>query len=103
VELLQNALAAAPLVEEGAYGLEEGANRELNIFPSLLNALFKARAIDEVEKILPRFREAAKVDSQRTGGLNYYTLKSFCFFAQLHEVLCIHTLRGGKPSTLLCP
>ena len=56
--LLQNALAAAPLGEEE--GLD-GSNQELNVLTVLIEALFRADDIDELEPLVARYREAGKV------------------------------------------
>ena len=54
--------------------------------------------IDEVELLVPRFREAVKAMSQRNGRLCAQEFQIPYFNARLHEVLFICTL-----STLLGP
>ena len=86
--LLRNALVAAELNE-----LDDPAY-ELEALNSLIYALFRARAFDEVEPLVLRHREAAKAQSKRKG---------FCcaefngplFCARLHEVLCKHPAFGN--------
>ena len=63
-ELLRNALVAAELNELDDLGYE------LSALDSLIQALFLARAFDEVEPLVLRYREAAKAQSKKEG---------FCF------------------------
>jgi len=98
VELLQNALAAAKLSEA-----EQGDTEELRVLPSLLDALLNTNALEEVEPLVKRYREAGEAESRRQRRMNYHYLKSFSFSARLHEVLLIYTPRVGNPFTLLCP
>jgi hypothetical protein len=87
VELLRNALAAASLSEHE--GEEESNREELSVLSELIEALFETAAIDEVEPLVVRFRELAKAETARIGGLSYRELWSFCFNTRLHEVPCI--------------
>ena len=76
-----------------------------------MEALFATNAIneaamEEVEKLLPRFRESAEAQSRTLGRLCWEELKELLFFylsARLHEVLKICTLRVGNHFTLLGP
>ena len=49
-------------------------------------ALFQIKAIDEVEPLVPRFREAAKAQSGFSGQLCATELKAMDYQVQLHEV-----------------
>jgi hypothetical protein len=69
---------------------------ELNTLDALIGALFKTDAIDEVEPLVPRFREAAKAQSEKKGGFCYAELRSLLASARLHEVLYICTPRLGN-------
>jgi hypothetical protein len=92
VELLRNALVAANLSEHEG---EESSNREeILVLHSLIEALFKIAAIDEVEPLVLRYRElakaeTAKAETERMGGLSRNELWSLYFNARLHEVPCI--------------
>jgi hypothetical protein len=79
VELLQQALAAASLNKQ------EDSMQELAVLSSLTNALFKTHAIQEVEKLLPRYQEAAMAESRRK-GLPTYVMDTLYANARLHEV-----------------
>ena len=59
--------------------------------------------MEEVEKLLPRFRESAEAQSRTLGRLCSEELLFFYLSARLHEVLKICTLRVGNPFTLLGP
>ena len=83
LELLRNAVAAAPLNES------DDICCETNALGHLLDSLFKANGIDEAEPLVPRFREAAEVESRKEGRLCAANLESFCWSARLEEVLCI--------------
>jgi tetratricopeptide (TPR) repeat protein len=87
VELLRNALVAANLSEHE--GEEESNREELGVLDSLIEALFKIAGIDEVEPLVVRYRELAKAEMERMGGLPYKELWSLYFNARLHEVPCI--------------
>ena len=86
VELLRNALVATNLSEHE--GEEKRNQAELNVLHSLSEALFKIAAIDEVEPLVLRYRELAKAETARIGGLQY-KMWSFYLSARLHEVPCI--------------
>jgi len=89
VELLRNALAAAPLNEA------DDSRLELNALQRLIESLFQTNEIDELEPLVPRFREVAKVESRKLGRLCSAEFRIFYFSARLHEVLCsTFTLRG---------
>jgi hypothetical protein len=92
VELLRNALVAANLSEHE--GEERRNQEELCVLRSLIEALFKIAAIDEVEPLVLRYREltkaeTAKAETERIGGLSFREMRSFYFNARLHEVPCI--------------
>ena len=89
VDLLRNALVAANLSEHE--GEEESDPEELDVLHSLIAALFKIAAIDEVEPLVLRFRELVKAETARRetariACLSYRELWSFYFNARLHEV-----------------
>ena len=85
LELLRNALVAAELNE-----LDDPAY-ELDPLQSLIQALFHTDAIDEVEPLVLRYREAAKAQSEKGEGrfFKLSELRSIVFSARLHEVLCL--------------
>ena len=89
--LLRNALVAAELNEL------DDANYELIALDGLTEALCKAHAIDEVEPLVLRYREAAKAQSEKK-GFCFKEIDSRLCSARLHEVLCICTPRLGTPS-----
>ncbi|KAJ1478359.1 hypothetical protein T484DRAFT_2952085 [Baffinella frigidus] len=84
VELLRSALAAVPLCED------KNPARELAVLSTLINALFKMDAFDELETLVPRYREAAQEQSRSSGRLDVMELDSLLFRARLHEA-------RGKP------
>jgi hypothetical protein len=104
LDLLRNAVAAASLSET----LEN--NIEVHALMGLTGSLFntsrcsglrtesgwwvemKPEDIDEVELLIPRFREATKALSQRNGRLCAQEFHIPYFNARLHEVLFICTL-----------
>jgi len=104
--LLRNAVAAAPLIECPA------SEAEVTALLFLIKALF-ARGIidDELDRLVPRFREAAKELSRKEEGFTaareegslIFNLWSILASARLHEVLCTCTLRVGNPLELPCP
>jgi hypothetical protein len=96
LDLLRNALASATLTED------EDNECEVLGLEALTKALFQTHAIDEVEPLVPRFREAAKAESYRLERLSFSELRSLYASAQLHEVLCTCTLCWDPP-TLLGP
>jgi hypothetical protein len=65
---------------------------ELTALQALIDALFASGAIDELEPLVPRFREATKAlsESWRTGLHLLSNLMCFYFEARLHEVVCIY-------------
>jgi len=83
LDLLRNAVAAAPLSEadEGAYSV--------NALRMLIDALFATNAIDELEPLVPRFREAVQAQSRREGRFQPAEVRNFYISARLHEVPCI--------------
>jgi len=89
-DLLRNALAASSLRED-----EDDTHMELHALRQLTKALFVTHGIDEVEPLVLRFREAAKVYSRRIGRVCCRELQSLYASARLHEV--------GNPSTPLLP
>ena len=102
VDLLRNALVCAPLCEGGAN--ERDANRmELAVLHDFTNALFLINAIDEVEPLVARYREAAHAKSDTQGRPCDFGLHSLYASARLHEVLCTCTPRIGIHFTLLGP
>ena len=91
VELLRNALVAADLSE-----LDNPAI-ELDALQALIPELFKIKAIDEVEPLVVRYREATKAQSERGGMYLLLELRSIVLSARLHEVLSLCTPRFGPP------
>jgi len=87
-DLLRNALAASSLRED-----EDDIIMELTVLSTLTDALFRTHRIDEVEPLVPRFREAAKAVSQKLGHVSFWELESLCASARLLEV--------GNPSASL--
>ena len=81
LEFLRNALVCAPLSEGDASTLE------LEVLQAFINALFFTHAIDEVEPLVARYREAAKAGSEKEGRMSLYDLHSLYTSARLHEVL----------------
>ena len=90
--LLRNALVAAELNEL------DDPTFELDALLSLIHALFQTKSIDEVEPLVPRFREAAKAQSEKEEvGVCFAEFDSLLCSASLHEVLCLCTPRWGTP------
>jgi hypothetical protein len=88
VALLRNALVAAELNEL------DDPTFELDALRYLSDALFKTNAIEEVEPLVLRYREAAKAYSDKEGAQVYFVeLESLLLSARLHEVLCLYTPR----------
>jgi len=81
LELLRNALVAAELNE-----LDDPAI-ELEALNVLIAGLFESNAIDEVEPLVLRYREAAKAYSGKEGLLHYAALYCVYYTARLHQVL----------------
>jgi len=95
LDLMRNALAAVPLSEH------EGTDLwGISVLSSLIEALFKTHAVDEVEPLVMRFREASKAQSARGGRLCMADFYSPLFSARLHEVRASLS-RFVNPSTLL--
>ena len=88
LELLRNALVAAELNEL------DDPKYELDALQSLILVLFETKSIDDVEPLVLRYREAAKVQSEK-GRVCFAEFESLLFTAQLHEVLCLYTPRWG--------
>jgi hypothetical protein len=86
--LLRNALVAAELNEL------DDPKYELDALQSLILVLFETKSIDDVEPLVLRYREAAKVQSEK-GRVSFAEFESHLFSAQLHEVLCLYTPRSG--------
>ena len=86
VDLLRNALAAAPLSEE------DESTYEMNALRKLIDALFQTNAVDELEPLVPRFQEVAQTVSRNSGRLCSAELRIFYIRARLHEVPCTFTL-----------
>jgi len=86
--LLRNALVAAELNEL------DDSQYELNALTSLIIVLFLTDSIDEVEPLLLRYREAAKVRSGKK-GFCFAEFDSLLYSARLHEVLCMHPASGN--------
>ena len=78
VDLLRNALAASSLREN-----EDDTIMELSV---LSDALLQTRAIDEVETLLPRYREAAKAESRKLGRVTQWESQVLLVSARLLEV-----------------
>ena len=89
--MLRNALAASSLRED-----EDDTHMELRALAQFTEALFLTHAIDEVEPLVLRFRQAAKAESLQCGRISFMELQSLCASARLLEV--------GNPFTprLLC-
>ena len=81
VDLLRNALAASSLRED-----EDNTDMELQVLARLTEALFQTHAIDEVEPLIPRLREAAAAQSRKRERVSYSELQSLYYSARLLEV-----------------
>jgi hypothetical protein len=79
VALLRNALVAAELNEL------DNAKYELEALDVLIRALLWTRAIDEVEPLVLRYREAAKAQSAKEGFVGLREFASVVCSARLHE------------------
>ena len=88
--MLRNSLAASSLRED-----EDDTYMEMQVLDRLIEALFFTHAIDEVEPLVLRFREATDAESQHVGRVCFMELQSLCASARLHEV--------GNPSTPRLP
>ena len=82
LDLLRNALAADPLSEMEI-------RWEIPILDHMIEALFKTGALDELEPVLQRYREASQVESAGEGCMCPAELRRLYFRARLHEVPCI--------------
>ena len=84
-DLLRNALVAAQLndLDDDSFILVA--------LDALIQSLFKTHAIDEVEPLVVRYREAARVNSDKKGGFCRQELEYLVCSARLHEVLSICT------------
>jgi tetratricopeptide (TPR) repeat protein len=91
LELLRNALAAAPLDESG------NSLWELRTLEELIEALFSIKTIDildhpfddaadELGSLIKRYTETAKVESERVGYI-FHCMHAMVFTIQLHEVV----------------
>ena len=98
VELLKNALVAARLGED-----KDTSIKELSVLCYLIPALFRTNAVDELEPLVVRFREATHEESQRDKCLDCRELCSLHHSARLHEVLRMFANRAGNPFSLLGP
>ena len=87
--LLRNALVAAELNEL------DDPQYELMALNVLMQALFKAHAIDEVEPLVLRYREATQAE-RGNEGFCLLEFDSVVFSAWLHEVLCLCAPRWKK-------
>ena len=74
-----------PLIEE------EDSIVELKVTNALFRALFSTNAIDEVEQLIPRFREAARAESLREGRHCYFEFRSIYYSALFYEVHSLFT------------
>jgi len=66
LELLRNSLAAARLSEN-----EGSSSEEMIVLHSLIDALFQADELDELEPLVPRYREVAKTESRAARQLSF--------------------------------
>ena len=99
-DLLRNALAALPLMEERDIGMEMGVRG------ALIDALFKTHAIDEVESVILSYREAATTQAASTGRLCFTQMDSLLYSARFQEVsssctLCWEPLNPVRPLNLV--
>ena len=81
--LLRNALVAAELNEL------DDPTYEISVLHDLVGGLFHTHAIDEVEPMVQRYREATKAQSDKKGSLAVGELLSLIYSARLHEVMCL--------------
>jgi len=94
VALHRNALVAAELNEL------DDPKYELIALQDLVQALLHTHAIEEVEPLVLRYREAAKAQSEKE-GVCFAEFNSLLFSARLHEVLCLRIPRWEPLSTAL--
>ena len=92
VALLRNALVANEL------RMLDDIDHEQDALKALIHALFKTKSIDEVEPLVLRYREVAKVESEKK-GVCFAEFSSLLYSARLHEVLCICTPRWEPLTT----
>jgi hypothetical protein len=88
--LLRNALVAAELNEL------DDPKYELGALEALFEALLHPHAIEEVEPLVLRYRDAAKAQSEKE-GVCFAEFNALHYSARLHEVLCFSTLSLGTP------
>ena len=74
-------------------------SREANVLEDLTEALFYSKRVDELEPLIPRFREVAKERSRKMGRLSIMELHSLSVSARFHEVLCTLTQHGKALQT----
>ena len=86
MDLLRNALAAAPL-DEG-----QRSHSELSVLHTLTDQLLSTHNMDELEPIVPRYLEAGKARSREKGCLSEAELHSLYVSARFHEVRPYPTL-----------
>jgi len=88
-DLLRHALAALLKDEAGDAGSENDADRdfrELNVLAHFADALLTINAFDELEDLLPRFREKANPNPvEQTTGHLHFQLTLHYLGARLHE------------------
>jgi len=77
--LLRNALAASNLDEE------EDSTYAIHILESFTDLLFKAKEIDEVEPLIPRYLEMGRAASLRSRHVRREELHSLILSVRLHE------------------
>ena len=86
VLLYRNALAASNLVES------DENHYQINALQQFIQALFRTNAaIDELDELVPSYREATREESRAAGSISVGEFRSLCYSARLHEVLCICT------------
>ena len=88
LELLRNALVAAELNEL------DDPEFELEALKALVESLLHTHAIDEVEPLVLRYRNAAKVQAEKE-GVCVAEFDSLLWSARLHEVLRLCTPHVG--------
>ena len=69
---------------------------ELAALQVLVEQLLNTHAIDEVEPLVLRYRDAAKAESEKD-GVSFAPFMALEFSARLHEVLCPCTPHLGTP------
>ncbi|KAJ1479951.1 hypothetical protein T484DRAFT_1901930 [Baffinella frigidus] len=79
VDLLRNALAAAPLNEN------DDPHLELRVLEKFIEALIFTNRIDEAEPLVLRYRELAKAESRDKGVLCHQEVDSHFVTARIHE------------------